>query len=81
MNKTGGLKGWTTPQAATRVRNEERNNIYQRTSTRTAYLIQARCVAVVGSGSRVCCLFDVVMRALHLHLALQQFGQELFEGE
>ena len=88
--KTGGLEDWTTPQAAMRVRNKDRGKIYQRTSPRTAYLVQARLVSivsrvavswVVGSGSRIHCLFDVVMCALHLHLVLGQFGQELIVGE
>ena len=85
-NKLGGIECWTTPQASTRVRDKERGKSYRRTSPRTVYLVRERLVSivlrvavgwVVGSGSRVSCLFDVVVRALHLHLALQQFGQEL----
>ena len=85
-NKPGRLERWTTTQAAMRVCNKDRSKSYQRTSLRTAYLVQARLVLivfriavgwVVSSGSRVCRLFNVVMRALHIHLALRQFRQEL----
>ena len=85
-NKPGGLERWTTLQAATRVRDKERGKSYQRTSPRTVYLVQARLVLilsrfavgwVVDSGSCVGCLFDVVVHALHLHLVLRHFGQEL----
>ena len=89
-NKTGGIEVWTTLQAATCVCDKERGKSYQRMSRRTAYLVQTRLISivlrvaivwVVGSGSSVCRLFDVVMHALYLHLSLRQFGLELLVGE